>query len=168
MIDRHLLNEFFAHIFYCLRCIFLLLLTIRRKSIFNHSSCAVYLLNTTIFQTCFAYAATSILYIVLYLYLVLILLIAAKNLLKIVLWWAKIILIGTTCSPSFRNFLILLLLSLFIKIDLISKLSSLPKLIAISSLNRSKCWLTWFLLWNCITYQFYINIFLFLNLLFLC
>ena len=88
--------------------------------------------------------------------------------LKIVLWRAKVILIGTTCSSTFGYFLILFLLCLFIKIDLISKLSSLSKLIAISCLYWPKSWLTRFLLWYCITYQLYINIFLFIDLLFLC
>ena len=86
---------------------------------------------------------------------------------KIILRWTKIILIRTACRPSFSYFFILFWLSLFIKIHLISKLCGLSKLIAISSLNRSKSWFTWFLLWYCITYQFNINIFLFFNLLFL-
>ena len=76
LMNRHLLYEFFTHIFYGLRCIFLLLLTVCRKSIFNSSSCAIYLLNTAIFQTSFTYAAARVLNIVLNLYLVLNLLIA--------------------------------------------------------------------------------------------
>jgi hypothetical protein len=88
--------------------------------------------------------------------------------LKIVLRWAKIILIGPTSCSSFIYFFVLFLLVLFIKIYLISKLCCLSKLITICSLNGSKSWFTWFLLWNCVAYQFYIDIFLFFNLLFLC